>query len=180
MVRSCPLAELFSALAQSGYSKSTQSRATKHGVGLGGRPRCDCVKQQNDPFVLQSQPCRRGNAAHFLRFFKQFHGRDPDCLRTEAVAAHSRVLLTTAMARKTPFRLYVRHFDRHVMAGDSKATICRHHDAVTRKGPEVVSLIFDRNVIAGDIRDRARWDAKHLSCKSKNDSVSAHLTAGMP
>jgi hypothetical protein len=43
------------------------------------------------------------------------------------------MLLTTAMARKTPFRLYVTHFDRHVMAADSKATICRHHDAVTRK-----------------------------------------------
>src|SRR5258708_40315724 len=85
MVRSCPLAELFSALAQSSYSKSTQSRATKHGVGPGGRPRCDCVKQQNDPFVLQSEPCRQGNAAHFLRFFKQFHCRNPDCLRTEAV-----------------------------------------------------------------------------------------------
>src|SRR5712671_7263520 len=85
MVRSCPLAELFSALTQSGYSKSTQSRATKHGVGLGGKPRCDCVKQQNDPFVLRSQPCRRGNAAYFLRFFKQFDCRDPDRPRSEAV-----------------------------------------------------------------------------------------------
>jgi hypothetical protein len=45
------------------------------------------------------------------------------------------MLLTTAMARKTPFRLYVTHFDRHVMAADPKATICRHRDVVTRKGP---------------------------------------------
>ena len=45
------------------------------------------------------------------------------------------MFLTKAMARKTPFRLYVTHFDRQVMAGDSKATICRHYDAVTRKGP---------------------------------------------
>src|SRR6266853_2626268 len=85
MVRSCPLAELFSALTQSGYSKSTQSRATKHGVGLGGKPRCDCVKQQNDPFVLRSQPCRQHRAASSVRFLQQFLCRNPDPLRTEAV-----------------------------------------------------------------------------------------------
>src|SRR5258708_39972591 len=68
MVRPCPLAELFSALAQSGYSKATQSRAKKHGVGRGGKPRRERVKQQNDPFVLRSQPCRRGNAASSVGF----------------------------------------------------------------------------------------------------------------
>jgi hypothetical protein len=76
MVRWCLLAALFAALVQPGYSKSTESRATKHGVGLAGKPRCDCVKQQNDPFVLRFQPCRRGKAALFLRFLKQFHCRD--------------------------------------------------------------------------------------------------------
>src|SRR5579864_7269670 len=81
MVRSCLLADLFAALTQSGKSKSIQSRATKHGVGPAGKPHCDCVKQQNDPFVLRFQPCRRGKAAHFLRFLKQFDCRDPDCLR---------------------------------------------------------------------------------------------------
>jgi len=134
MVCSCPLAELFSALTQSGYSKSTQSRATKHGVGLGGKPRCDYVKQQNDPFVLRSQPCRQRRAASSVRFLQQFLCRNPDLCALKLCSALA-MLLTTAIARKTPFRLYVTHLDRHVMAADSKATICRHHDAVTRKGP---------------------------------------------
>ncbi len=81
MVRSCSLVALLFALALPGYSRSTQSRTTKRDVGLGGKPRCDCVKQQNDPFVLRSQPCRGGNAAHFLRFLKQFRCRDSACLR---------------------------------------------------------------------------------------------------
>src|SRR5882757_6007329 len=53
MVSSCPLAELFSELAQSGCSKAGQSRATKRGVGLGGNSCCGYMKQQNDSFVLR-------------------------------------------------------------------------------------------------------------------------------
>src|SRR6266446_772337 len=110
MVRSCPLAELFSALTQSGYSKSTQSRATKHGVGLGGKPRCDCVKQQNNPFVLRSQPCRQCRAASSIRFLKQFLCRNPGCLRTEAVQELA-MFLTPPVACKKPFRLCVSYCD---------------------------------------------------------------------
>src|ERR1700757_897701 len=90
MVCSCRVSALCSALAPRDCSKSTQSRATKHGVGLAGKPPCDCVKQQNEPFVLRSQPRRRGNAAHILRFLKQFDCRDPRLSVLSNCAAHSR------------------------------------------------------------------------------------------
>ena len=134
MTPSSSLAALFAALAQSGYSKATQSRATKHGVGLGGKPRCDRAKQQNDPFVLRSQPCRRGNAASSVRFPHAIslpRSRSSAALKLTGALA---MLFTTAMPRKKPSKLYVTHLDRHVMTGDSKATICRDHHAVTRKG----------------------------------------------
>src|SRR6266403_4338097 len=85
MVRSCSLVALLFALALPGYSRSTQSRTTKRDVGPGGKPRCDCVKQQNDPFVLRSQPCRQRRAASSVRFLQQFLCCNPDPLRTEAV-----------------------------------------------------------------------------------------------
>jgi hypothetical protein len=44
------------------------------------------------------------------------------------------MFLTTAKPRKKPLRLCVTRFDGHVMTGDSKATICRRHHAVARKG----------------------------------------------
>jgi hypothetical protein len=129
MVRSCPLAELFSVLTQSGYSKSTQSRATKHSVGPGGKPRCDCVKQQNDSFVLRSQPCCQRRAASSVRFSSNSCAAIPILCALKLCSALA-MFLTTAMVRKTPFSLYVTHFDRQVMADDSKAPICRHHDVV--------------------------------------------------
>src|SRR6266404_1439316 len=100
MTPSSSLAALFAALAQSGYSKATQSRATKHGVGLGGKPRCDRAKQQNDPFVLRFQRCRRGSAAYSVRFLKQFRGHDPDCLRSEAVQRTRGVVNTSCGLQK--------------------------------------------------------------------------------
>jgi hypothetical protein len=78
----------------------------------------------------------------------------PTACCTEAIR-RTRDVLTNNMLRKRPFRLYVTHFDRHVMTGGYKATICRDHHAGTRKAAEV-SLIFDRNVIAGDIRHQSK------------------------
>src|SRR6266550_404608 len=68
MVRSCPLAELFSELAQSGCSKAGQSRATKRGVGLGGNFCCGYMKQQNDPFVLRFAAWHQPRAASSIGF----------------------------------------------------------------------------------------------------------------
>src|SRR5713101_7123960 len=133
MVRSCPLAELLSALTQSGCSKSAQPRATKLGVGLGGKRRCECVKQPNDPFVLRSQPCRRATLLTFSDSSSNSTAAIPIVCALKLSRALA-VLLTPAVACKNLFRLYGTHFDRYIMTGDSKATICRDHHVVTRKG----------------------------------------------
>src|SRR5580700_6083354 len=134
MVRSCPLAELFSALTQSGYSKSPQSRATKHGVGLGSNPRCDCVKQQNDPYCSPIAALPSGQCCLLcLDSSSNSTAAIPIACALKLCSALA-VFLTPPVARKTPFRPRVSHCDRHVMAGDSKATIFRDHDAATRKG----------------------------------------------
>ena len=135
MVGSCPRAEVFFALAQSGYSKAGQSRATKRGVGVGGKACCGCMKQRNDPFVLRFAAWHQPRAAFSVGFSQAIwlpRSRSSAALKLTGALA---MLLTTAMPRKKPFKLYVTHFDRHVMTGDSKATICRDHHAVTRKRP---------------------------------------------
>src|ERR1700688_827036 len=115
MVRSCPLAELFSAPAQSGCSKAGQSRATKRGVGLDGKSCRGCMKQQNDPFVLRFAVWHQPRAASSVGFPQAIplpRSRSPAALKLSGALA---MFLTTAMLRKKPFRLYVTHFDRHVM-----------------------------------------------------------------
>src|ERR1700687_4479339 len=52
MVRSRPLAELFSALAQSGYSKSTRPRASTRREAPGGAPALSLLEQRTDSFFL--------------------------------------------------------------------------------------------------------------------------------
>src|SRR5271154_6864478 len=120
MVRSCPLVELFSARAQSGCSKAAQSRATKHGVGLGGKSCCGCMKQQNDPFVLRFAAWHQPKAASSVGFPQAIplpRSRSPAALKLSAAIA---IFLTTAMPRKKPFRLYVTRFDGHVIAVTSE------------------------------------------------------------
>src|SRR5882724_3711942 len=135
MVRARPLADLFSALAQSGCSRAGQSRATKRGVGVGGKACCGCMKQRNDTFVLRFAAWHQPRSAFSVGFSQAIwlpRSRSSAALKLTGALA---MLLTTAMPRKKPSKLYVTHFDRHVMTGDSKATICRDRPAVTRKGP---------------------------------------------
>jgi hypothetical protein len=165
MERSCPLAALFAALAQSGHSKATSSKATKRGVGLGGKPGCDCVTQQNDPFVLRSQPCRRGNAAYswIPQAIPLPRSRLP-ALRCGAV--HSRCSEHQMWLVKS-----------HSGCGSVTVTDTpwlvtprpRSSDTMTRRLVRVVSLMFDRHVIAGDIGHRAHRDAEPCPANSKND-----------
>jgi hypothetical protein len=133
MVCSCPVSALFSALAPRDCSKSTQSKATKHGVGLAGKPRCDCVKQPNEPFVLRSQPRRRGNAAHILRIPQAIRLPRPAVVCALRLCSTLAVLLTPAVGCNKQFRLCVSLRDRHVIHGDSGAISSDHQNATTRK-----------------------------------------------
>ena len=103
MLRSCPLAGLPSVLAQSGR-KSTQSRTTEFDVAVGDKPRCGCVKQQNDTFVLQSQRYLPGNAAYSVGFVCNSSAAIPIVCTLKlcsALAAFS----TPVVACKKPSRL---------------------------------------------------------------------------
>src|ERR1700757_4732375 len=164
MVRSCPLAELFSALTPSGCSKSRQSRATKRGVGLAGKPGCDCVKQQNDPFVLRSQPCRRGNAAY--SWIPQAIPLPRPIVRALKLCSALALLLTQTVPCKSHLGCV------SITVTDTPWLVTprpRSSDTMTRRLVRVVSLMFDRHVIAGDIGHRANRDAEPCPANSKND-----------
>jgi len=60
-----------------------------------------------------------------LDFLKQFWCRDSLSSPALKLSRALAMFLTRAMPRKEPFRLYVTHFDRHVITGNSTATICR-------------------------------------------------------
>src|ERR1700722_15749469 len=103
MANSCLFAELLSALAQSGCSKSGQSRATKRGVGLGGNSYCVCMKRQYDPFVLRFAAWHQPRTASCLEFPQAISlppFRSSAALKLSGALA---MFLTTAMHRQEPF-----------------------------------------------------------------------------
>src|SRR4029077_14845211 len=115
MVRSWPLAELFSALTQSGYSKSPQSRATKHGVGLGGKHRRDCVKQKNEPYCSPIAALPSGQRCLLcLDSSSNSTAAIPIACALKLCSVLA-VFLTPPVACKKPFRPRVSHCDRLVI-----------------------------------------------------------------